>query len=343
MSVLERYKQRSAYKKSEDIPFTPIPESIYQPSSIEQSPSFDSSVQTGGATPVPQLSFDDPISSISNAGLTASEAPETSVALIPQNGANRQVATTIQTGTKVERAPTFIRGTGKKSSGTLLAPKVSGKRPLTHAAVVVLTIVIVLGALSAVLPLTSDGHAQGIGSLVGSLMGWSQTKNSNTASISAQVATATAVMEDGYDQGGRQNYTGAAGPLPVSSSPSGPPTSGSANLNRFYYPQCTYYANMEYGSLTGHYVPWLGDADAWPAGASASGWNVSSTPTVPSIIAFAPYVDGAGAYGHVGVVTSVNGNSVTYGSWNVAGAPAATTVYMTITAPASGVSFITYP
>jgi surface antigen len=100
---------------------------------------------------------------------------------------------------------------------------------------------------------------------------------------------------------------------------------------------------MEYGQLTGHYVPWLGNANEWASQARAYGWRVSSTPTVPSIVAFDPYVDGAGGYGHVGVVTSINGNNFTYGSWNVYGYPAATTVYQTDPWPASGVWFLTYP
>lgn len=332
MSVLERYKQRSAYKKSKGISSSPVETNIYPPSPVVQS-SFASSAQVDGATPVPQLSFtDNPISSISADGLETSEMPNVSTALIERDVPHDQVALSTQAGNKLLREPVRIPSTGKKSSGMIFAPKVSGKRTRTHAAMLILTFLVVLGVLATVIPLTPDSHALGEHSLLDTLMHWSNGKNGNTALIASQIATATAVMQDGYDAGGGVIYPGIPGP----------PTSGSPNLNRFFYGQCTYYANMEYGALTGHYVSWLGNANQWPYGAMAAGWRVSSTPTVPSIVALAPYVDGAGAYGHVGVVTSVSGNQVTYGSWNVAGAPFATTVYQTITAPASGVSFITY-
>ena len=171
-------------------------------------------------------------------------------------------------------------------------------------------------------------------------MSWSPAKDGNTAQITSEIATATAVTQDGYDPGS-MTYAGVSG-APITSNGS-VSASDAGNLNRFFYGQCTYWANMRYGQLTGHYVAWLGNANQWPYGAAAAGWIVSSTPHLPSIIAFAPYVDGAGAYGHVGVVESISGNSVTYSSWNVAGAPFATTVYLTVTAPAGGVSFLYYP
>jgi surface antigen len=333
MSVLERYKQRSAYKKSEDNTSLPPPqENIDQPFPLEQSSLYGSSAQTGGATPVPQLSFtDDSARSVSGEGLATSVAPEPSTALIPQDMPNRQVAPLVPTGTKTLREPTLIRGTGKKSSGTMFAPKVNGKRTLTHAAMVSLTFIVVVVVLGTVLPLTGDGHAQGIGSLFSSLMNWSQAKNGNTALIASQIATATAVTQDGYDPGNK-TFPGVPGA----------PSSSSPNLNRFFYGQCTYWANMRYGQLTGHYVPWLGNANAWPSQAAAYGWVVSSTPHIPSIMAFAPYVQGAGYYGHVAIAESMNGNDITTSNWNVAGSSWATTTYL-INHPGSGVTFLYYP
>lgn len=333
MSVLERYKQRSAYKKSKGISSSPVETNIYPPSPVVQSSFFASSAQVDGTTPVPQLSFtDNPISSISADGLETSDIPNVSTALIERDVPNDQVALPTQTSNKPLREPVRIPSTGKKSSGMILAPKVSGKRTRTHAAMLILTFLVILGVLATVVPLTSDSHALGGRSLLDHLMHWSDGKDENTARIHSQIATATAVMQDGYDAGGGVTYPGIPGA-----------PSGSPNLNRFFYGQCTYYANMEYGALTGHYVTWLGNANQWRFGAAAAGWTVTSTPHVPAIIAFDPYVDGAGAFGHVGVTSSVNGSQVTYGSWNVAGAPFATTVYQTITAPAPGVYFIYYP
>jgi surface antigen len=330
MSVLERHKQRSAYRKLRTIPLS---SNIYQPSSVEKSSLLDSSAHYNGNTPIPQLSFtDDPVSSISVEEVVPVAAPEVSTALVARDVPHKQVALPAQPDAKPLRAPTRIPSTGKKSSSMILAPRVSGKRTVTHAVMLALTFLVILGVLAAVLPLSSDGQARGGHSLIDTLMRWSQGKSGNTALIDPQKATATAVMQDGFDPGGGVTYPGIPGA-----------PSGSPNLNRFFYGQCTYFANMEYGRLTGFYVPWLGNANQWVYGARAYGWNVSTTPTVPSIIALDPFVDGAGAYGHVGVVTSVNGNQVTYASWNAFGAPFATTTYATVTAPASGVWFLTHP
>jgi len=337
MSVLERYKQRSAYRKSEGLSLSPTETNIYQPSPVGQSPLFASSAGVGEATPVPQLSFtDNPVSSVFADGLeTSVMLEETPTAVVACVLPDAQAVIPAQVDAEIDvpplREPTRIPSTGQKSSGMMFAPRVSGKRTWTHAAMLVLTFLVVLGVLATVVPLTPDGQAQGGNSLLSYIMRWSQGKNGNTVLISPELATATAVMQDGYDPG---NVTYAG--IPAA------PTSGSPNLNRFFYGQCTYYANMEYGSLTGHYVSWLGNANQWVYGARASGWKVSTTPSVPAIIAFDPYVDGAGYFGHVGVTTSINGNQVTYGSWNTAGAPFATTVYLTVTAPAPGVWFITF-
>ena len=61
---------------------------------------------------------------------------------------------------------------------------------------------------------------------------------------------------------------------------------------------------MRYEELTGHFVPWLGNADEWACQAAAYGWVTSTVPNPngPSIIVLAPGVQGAGSYGHVAVV-----------------------------------------
>jgi surface antigen len=337
MSVLERYKKRSVYKKSEAGPLSPIETNIYQPfPPLEPSRPFDSSAQADAATPVPQLSFtDDPTSSISGDRLATSVAPEASTALIAQAIPNDQVALPVQTDAKPLREPTRIRGTGKKSSGTMFAPKVRGKRTLTHAAMIALAFLVILGVLALLVPPASDGRAQGGNRLIDTLMHWTQGKGGNTALIASQIATATAVTQDGFDPGGGQTYPG------VISSNGSSSASDAGNLNRFFYGQCTYWANMRYHQLTGHWVPWLGNAAQWSYQAAAYGWVVSSTPHVPSIMVLQPYVQGAGAYGHVAIVESINGNDITTSNWNVGGAWA-TTTYV-INHPGPGVSFVSFP
>jgi len=333
MPVFERYKHHNAYKKSEDVSLSPIQENVYQSSPLEQSSSFDGSVQIGGATPVPQVSFtNSPISSISGEGFASSEVSKASTALIEQDVTNQEVALPAQSEAKTQRQPTLIRGTGKKSSGTILAPKVSGKRTVTHAVMVTLTFFIVLGILATVIPLTSEGQASG--GLLSTLMNWSQGKSGNTTLIPSQIATATAVTQDGYDAG-NQTYAG------VTTSNGSANASDAGNLNRFFYGQCTYWANMRYHQLTGHWVPWLGNASAWRFQAVSYGWVVSTTPHIPSIMAFDPYVQGAGYYGHVAIAESMNGNDITTSNWNAGGAWA-TTTYIT-NHPGPGVYFIYYP
>nr|BBH94622.1 hypothetical protein KTA_28210 [Thermogemmatispora argillosa] len=153
----------------------------------------------------------------------------------------------------------------------------------------------------------------------------------NTYQIGPQAATATAVTQDGYDNG-PLHYPG----LPWQ------PTEG--DLNRFAYGQCTYWANLRYHELTGYWVPWQGDAYQWVAGAEQYGWIVSSQPHVPSIIVLQPGVQGASSYGHVAVVERINPDGSVYtsnynwyanGGWNRLS-------YATFY-PGRGVAFVWHP
>lgn len=98
---------------------------------------------------------------------------------------------------------------------------------------------------------------------------------------------------------------------------------------------------MRYHQLTGYWVPWLGNAYQWAYGAQVSGWVVSATPRVPSIIVLQPYVQGAGGYGHVAIVERINPDGSVYtsnynwyanGGWD-------TLSYWTFK-PGPGVSFV---
>ncbi|HET8844392.1 MAG TPA: CHAP domain-containing protein, partial [Ktedonobacteraceae bacterium] len=103
-------------------------------------------------------------------------------------------------------------------------------------------------------------------------------------------------QNDGYDpsSGGAQQVTNGVGSLnwPVG--------------------QCTSWANARYHELMHYWVSWSGNANQWVAGAQAAGWNVSTTPHVPSIIVLMGGVQGASSmYGHVAVVESqINSNTV---------------------------------
>jgi len=224
------------------------------------------------------------------------------------------------------RQPILIRGTGKKSTGITRPPK--GRRWVVHIAVASLFVVIGLVTLMTVLPTGADGHSwnpfQAVFGLVQS--------NSGSANFieQQQAATATAIThQDGYDPTG-QNYGGGA----VLSSGGGP--------YRFAYGNCTYWANMRYHELTGFWVPWLGNAWQWSYGASASGWIVSSSPHVPSIMVLQPYVEGASGYGHVAIVEHINADgSVLTSNYNWAGNWNRET-WVTFR-PGPGVSFVWHP
>ncbi|GCE11409.1 hypothetical protein KTT_12680 [Tengunoibacter tsumagoiensis] len=238
------------------------------------------------------------------------------------------------------RTPVVIRGSSKKSSGTMLPPRPQGKRLFLHSTVTILLVLLVVGALFAVLPI-GPGHASGL-SLLNLPISMVPAKNTNNALIGAQIATATAVTQDGYDPGGGLTYAG------VNSAPTTSQGSLSASdigsLNRFFYGQCTYWANMRYHQLTGHWVPWLGNAAEWKWGAINNGWVVSNTPNPngPSIIVLQPYIQGAGYYGHVAVVESgTTATTVSTSNWNWAGYWGRESwVDFSV---GSGVSFVWYP
>jgi surface antigen len=179
-----------------------------------------------------------------------------------------------------------------------------------------------------VLPTSGEGHSwnpfQSVFGLIPS--------NSSSANFieQQQAATATAIThQDGYDPG--QNYTGGA------------PVSSGGGPYRFAYGNCTYWANMRYHELTGYWVPWLGNAWQWESGAYASGWIVSSTPHVPSIIVLQPYVQNASAYGHVAVVEHINADgSVDTTNYNWGWANWNRETWVTFS-PGPGVSFVWHP
>jgi surface antigen len=228
------------------------------------------------------------------------------------------------------REPVLIRGSGKKSTG-MVPPRKKRARLVIHLGIAALLIFVVLGTLMAVTPLTGEGR--GGFTLFQSNSGVVHSQGSNAGTIAQQAATATAVTQDGFDPGANTGQFAGVAPAPLVAS---------GGLSRFFYGQCTYWANMRYHALTGVWISWIGNADQWVSGAISSGWVVSGTPHVSSIIVLQPFVQGSGYYGHVAVVEKINPDgSVLTSNWNWAGSWGATTD-VTFT-PGSGVTFIWAP
>ena len=117
---------------------------------------------------------------------------------------------------------------------------------------------------------------------------------------------------------------------PVVNAPSAP--SYNTNGNSYYAGQCTWYVKNTL-SWVGNY--W-GNANQWADSAAAAGLLVDSNPTVGSVAVFMPGVAGASSYGHVAVVTGVNGGMVTISEMNAQGEY----VVSSRTVSAAGVRFI---
>ena len=223
------------------------------------------------------------------------------------------------------RQPVVIRATTKQGPRTIRPPR--GRKWVISIAAISLLFVLTLGTAFAVSPLGSEhGSALGPLQLVAQLM----HNGSNNLSLVAQMATATAIPRTA-----RVNPTSSS-----SGSPLPPPIAG-GGLDHFAFGECTYWADLRYHQLTGWWVPWTGNASQWAAGAATSGWIVSSTPKVPSIIVLQPGVQGAFGLGHVAVVERINNdgsvstsnyNWYANGGWDILS-------YWTFT-PGPGVSFV---
>jgi surface antigen len=236
---------------------------------------------------------------------------------------------TVPKNTSSLREPVVIGPTWSKRTESIRPPK--GRRLVVHIAVTSLLLIIMMGTLIAVLPTSSGAHS--ILSLFKPDSGTVNTKSNNTALVESQAATATAVTQDGFDPGVN---TGQYAGIPAA------PSGFDNTSNHFYYGQCTYWAAMHYHDLTGLWIPWNGNANQWVSGAATSGWVVSNTPKLHSIIVLQAYIQGAGYYGHVAVVEQINPDgSVVTSNWNWAGAWALTT---NVTfRPGYGVNFIYAP
>jgi surface antigen len=319
-----------------------------QPSTVEQLPFPDSSVPTSSPNffnsvpqaPQHQYPFTPNMTTPLPSPVILPMSPSLTQSVIDPNASpnvTRQLGelqtsmlSTLKPNTSSLRQPVIIRATGKKSKGMVRPPK--GRRLVVHISVTTLLLFIVLGALVAVLPAGNDAHGNSGFNPFKPIMNLVNTKSNSTGLVEQQAATATAVTQDGYDPGGGY-YAGVA---------AAPASMNSGSLARFFYGQCTYWANMRYKELTGIYVPWLGNAYQWDYGARSSGWIVSGTPKVSAIIVLQPGVQGAGYYGHVAIVEHINADgSVLTSNWNWAGNWGNQTNVTFF--PGAGVSFVYAP
>lgn len=270
--------------------------------------------QTGGLTSEAPLGSE-PVVTANMTAVAPGEAP-TALVPAPLNPAMMPGVAPSLPQTQPLRAPILIAATGKKSTKTMRPPK--GRRIVINIGMAVALFAVLVGVLVAVLP-AGNGEASGLAKLFNPSTSMITSKQNSTALIAAQAATATAVTQDGYDAGD-QTYAGVTSATTASNPPTISP-SDAGSLDRFFYGQCTYWANMRYHELTGHWVPWLGNADAWAYQAPAYGWQTSSVPNPdgPSIIVLQPDTQGAGSYGHVAVVeTGVTdySNGISTSNWN---------------------------
>lgn len=215
-----------------------------------------------------------------------------------------------------------------------MRPPPKGRRWVVHVTVTCLLVLIAVSALMAVLP--AGTNAEGGFNPFRPILNWSEGGNSNPSFLAQQAATVTAVTQDGLETGKSGQSYGL---------PTAPPIYGTGGYDGFTYGQCTYWADYRYHQWTGIWVPWGGDAWAWADGARASGWVVSSSPHVPSIIVLQPGVQGASGYGHVAFVESINSDGSVHSSnwnWYTNGGGWATLSYFDFY-PGPGVSFVWYP
>jgi surface antigen len=229
---------------------------------------------------------------------------------------------------------------------------------MLNAGIALVLVVIVAGLLAVVIP-TGNGQAGGMLSFFQPQVSSVTSHKNDTALIAAQAATATAVMQDGFDEGGNVTYAGVnrdyslgngQSTLDITTGGSQSPTTASAGgtvsaanlVIRATPGQCTYWADYRYWQLTGYAVPWSGNAETYAYQAPAYGWINTSTPVLHSIIVLQGGVQNAGPYtGHVGIVERINADGSVYvSSWNIIGPGilSYTTYY-----PGPGVSFVYHP
>ena len=124
--------------------------------------------------------------------------------------------------------------------------------------------------------------------------------------------------------------TSTAQPTTMSTATHAAPTYSTAG-NSYPAGQCTWFVKNALSWVGNNW----GNASGWGASAAAAGRTVDGQPSTGSVVVFGAGSQGAGALGHVAVVDSVNGDSITISEGNFAGM-----AYHTRTISASGLTFI---
>ena len=227
------------------------------------------------------------------------------------------------------RQPVVIHGSQKTRQLASSRSLSRNGRIVLSVSAVCLCVLLSITALAAVVPVDNQGHPQGLGNLLRPLMNVVTSKSNNGSTISIQEAEATAATTDGYNPA--DVYVG-------------PISANGSTLNRFFYGQCTYWADYRYNQLTGVWVPWLGNAYEWYQQAINYGWHTSSypNPNGPSILVLGPYAQSSSAYGHVAIVEKINGDGTVTTSnmhWPYVGVVS----YVNFSYPVAGTHFIWAP
>lgn len=113
--------------------------------------------------------------------------------------------------------------------------------------------------------------------------------------------------------------------------------------NPFPYGSCTWWAAQRYHQMTGVYVPWQTQADAWQwtSRAQQFHWKVSTRPAKGAIIDLQPWVQGAYGFGHVAVVEQVLTNGHVIAS-NMSWGASPLRVTNVQFSPGRGVTFLSF-
>ncbi len=120
---------------------------------------------------------------------------------------------------------------------------------------------------------------------------------------------------------GSTNNSGGSTPVVPSGGGGGQGTSNGDYGNAYVAGQCTWWAYNRRKQMGINTPSYLGNGGFWWQSAPGYGLRVDHNPEVGAAISFLPGQAGAdGTYGHVGVVESVNGNSIQISEMNVVGA-----------------------
>jgi surface antigen len=107
----------------------------------------------------------------------------------------------------------------------------------------------------------------------------------------------------------------AAGPLKQSPAPEG---NGGGSGNPYPVGQSTWWVALHRPDLP-FFPHSSGDALNWAKSAAARGFAVGTTPEVGAVAVFQPHQYGAGRYGHVALVTAIDGRKITVSEANFRG------------------------